>query len=79
LPVWSLEQAVAELRTNTGRRQVPTTSVALKGDRVLGSASLVVTDLDDWERLSAWLASVYVLPEWRRRGIGHRLATRAVE
>jgi predicted N-acetyltransferase YhbS len=79
LPGWSLDQAVAELRSHTGRRQIPTTLVAVAGDQVLGSASLVVADLDGWERLSPWLASVYVLPQWRGRGIGGRLVTRAVE
>ncbi len=79
LPDWSLEQALAELRSHTGRRQVPTTFLAVEGDRLLGSASLLVVDLDGWERLTPWLASVYVLPEWRGRGIGRRLVTRAVE
>jgi predicted N-acetyltransferase YhbS len=79
IPGWSLEEAHAELRTHTGRRQVPTTFVAVEGDRVLGSASLLVADLDGWERLTPWLASVYVLPERRGRGIGRRLVVRAVE
>jgi predicted N-acetyltransferase YhbS len=79
LPGWSLEQALAELRTHTGRRQIPTTLIAVEGDRVIGSASLLAADLDGWEQLTPWLASVYVLLERRGRGVGRRLVTRAVE
>jgi predicted N-acetyltransferase YhbS len=78
LPGWSPEQALAELRTHTGRRQIPTTFVAVGGDRLVGSASLLVADLDGWERLTPWLASLYVLPEWRGRGVGRLLVTRVV-
>jgi predicted N-acetyltransferase YhbS len=76
---WTHEQAEADLRGHTGGRQVPTTMVALARDRVIGSASLLVADLDGWEQLSPWVASVYVLPEWRGKGIGRQLVTRAVE
>jgi predicted N-acetyltransferase YhbS len=79
LPGWTREQALAELRSHTGRRQVPTTLVAVAGDRVVGSASLLVADLDGWEHLSPWVASVYVLPEYRGAGVGRRLVARAVE
>jgi predicted N-acetyltransferase YhbS len=79
LPGWSLAQALAELRTHMGRRQIPTTLVAIEGDRVIGSASLVVADLDGWEQLTPWLASLYVLPERRGRGVGRRLVARVVD
>ncbi len=78
LPDWSAEQALAELRTHTGRRQVPTTLVAVAGNELIGSASLLAADLDGWERLTPWLASVYVRPEWRGRGVGRRLVGRVV-
>lgn len=78
LPGWSLEQAEAELRTHNHRHCVPTTFVALEQGRPLGSASLIDSDLDGWEHLSPWVASVYVVPEWRGRGVGRRLVDRAV-
>jgi predicted N-acetyltransferase YhbS len=77
LPGWSLEQAEADLRAHTNRRCIPTTFVALEQDRPLGSASLLVSDLDGWEHLSPWVASVYVVPERRGRGVGRRLVDRA--
>lgn len=79
LPNWTLDQALAELRTHTGRRQLPTTLVALNDDGVIGSASLFAEDLDGWEHLSPWMGSVYVLPTYRGQGIGRRLVRCAAD
>jgi predicted N-acetyltransferase YhbS len=79
LPGWSLAQAEAELRSHAERRAVPTTLVALEDRQPVGCASLLVSDLDGWEHLSPWVASVYVVPEWRGRGVGRLLVARAVE
>lgn len=43
---------------------------------LVGTASLVDEDLDPRPWLSPWLASVYVLPEWRGRGIASMLVHR---
>ena len=79
LPGWSREQAEAELRSHVNRRAVPTTFVALDGGRPVGSASLLASDLDGWEHLAPWVASVYVIPDRRGQGLGRRLVARAVE
>src|SRR5262245_22816805 len=75
----TLELTAAELRTHTQRRSVPTTLVAIENDEVIGSTSLLVADLKGWEYLTPWVASVFVAPEWRNRGVGRSLITRAVE
>jgi predicted N-acetyltransferase YhbS len=76
---WAIEQVAAELRSHTGRCQVPTTVVAFEDGRPLGSASLVADDdLEGWEHLSPWLASVFVVPDRRGQGIGRRLVERVV-
>jgi len=47
--------------------------VAEKGDRVVGSL-LVTKEWSDWRNGSFWwIQSVYVRPEWRRRGVYTRL------
>jgi predicted N-acetyltransferase YhbS len=61
-----------------GKAQVPTTVVALSGDQLLGSASLIDHDMDSRMELSPWLASVYVDPPYRTRGIGSTLVRRIV-
>ncbi|MFC0267241.1 GNAT family N-acetyltransferase [Kushneria aurantia] len=52
---------------------LPLTRVAHSGERLLGMASLVAQDGDARPDLGPWLASVFVHPSYRRRGIAHRL------
>jgi hypothetical protein len=78
IPGWSLEETAAELASHTGDRALPTTIVALAGDEVVGSASLLREDMPGTEAWSPWLASVYVAPAWRDKGIGRLLVERAV-
>ena len=61
------------------RREIPTTFVAFYEDNPVGSCSLLQTDLKTRMDLSPWLAEMFVLPEYRRRGIGRALVKRAVE
>ncbi len=75
-PKKTLEDRVRRLRMHNGHNQIPTTVVALLDDRPAGSASLVEHDMDTHMELTPWLASVYVLPEHRRKGIGSLLVQR---
>jgi GNAT superfamily N-acetyltransferase len=55
-----------------------TTFIAIEDSRLLGTACLDIEDLPERPDLSPWLASVYVIPEARSRGLGSQLV-RAVE
>ncbi|MBB5208717.1 GNAT family N-acetyltransferase [Chiayiivirga flava] len=79
LPDWSQAQALAELRTHTGTRTIPTTLLALDGERWLGTVSLLENDHDRIRDYSPWLATLVVRDDMRGRGIGTALVRRCVE
>jgi len=73
VPGRTLAQREARLRAGFDPRRLPIVFVAVDGDgRALGTATLMNDDLDDDKR-NPWLASVYVAPEFRRRGIAAQL------
>jgi GNAT superfamily N-acetyltransferase len=67
------------LGTHANHPQIPTTFVAMAGETLLGSASLLARDMDTRLDLSPWLAAVYVAPEHRRQGIATALIVRVVD
>ena len=78
LPWWTHAAALEELRDHTQRRTIPTTLIAIEGDQLLGSASLVHEDLTEEDlpglaALTPWLASVFVVPDRRGQGMGSAL------
>ena len=56
-----------------GQEPVPTMLIAVEGEKLLGSSSLIVSDMDTHPELSPWLANVFVAPEHRGRGLGDKL------
>jgi GNAT superfamily N-acetyltransferase len=77
---WTFAVALGELEDHATRAAgLPTTLVALDGEELLGSVSLVLEDAPELsEHGSPWLASLYVKPEARGRGIGAQLVRAAV-
>ncbi|MDT8895224.1 GNAT family N-acetyltransferase [Halomonas sp. I1] len=78
-PGRDLAATIGHLRADCGSAGVPSVFAAMDGERPVGMASLVVDDMSDRRELTPWLASVYVLPEWRGRGIASRLVRRVEE
>lgn len=78
-PDKSIEQYIARLQSHLGRKQIPTTFVALSGGILMGSSSLVAYDMDIRMELSPWLASLYVSQIYRSRGVGSALVHRVIK
>jgi predicted N-acetyltransferase YhbS len=56
-----------------------TTFVAIAGGAPVGCISLDPNDLPGHESRGPWLASLYVVPAWRRHGLGRALIERVIE
>ncbi len=75
----SVERRIAEFMDEFGSDGIPRTFVAVSDDVALGSASLILHDMETRMDLSPWLASVFVAPEQRNKGIGSVLVKRVVK
>lgn len=69
----SVAARMAEIGAQTDPDRIPTTAVALDGDEPLGAASIVADDMAPHPELTPWLASVYVAPAARGRGVASAL------
>ena len=72
----TVEKRKARLQGWLNRDRIPLTVVALEGSELLGSASLVLHDMETRMELTPWLAGVFVGEQYRRRGIGAELVRR---
>jgi len=69
----SLERATALFSEGTKKGSVPLTLVALVSEKPAGMISLWQSDFDGRPDLSPWLASLFVHPSHRKKGIASRL------
>jgi GNAT superfamily N-acetyltransferase len=70
---------IAFLTAAAQSRTVPSVLVALADGQLLGSASLVASDLPLRPHLTPWLAQVFVEPGHRRHGVGAALVDAVLE
>ncbi len=69
----TLDIVQAEFSQHLNRDCIPLTILALEGDQPVGTASIFRHDMDTRMELTPWLAAVYVVPDFRGRGIGSEL------
>lgn len=80
MPDWTRGDAERELTGHATRRDIPTTLVLLGDDDALvGSVSVLDEDASEFRDLSPWLASLFVAPPARGRGLGAQLVHAAVD
>ncbi len=77
---WTLDVVRAELQEHAECKTLPTTLVLLENRRLLGSVSLIEEDAAEFTHIgSPWLASLYVKPSERGRGLGRKLVLALIE
>jgi N-acetylglutamate synthase-like GNAT family acetyltransferase len=62
-----------KLREHCQREQLPIAWVAHDGGQALGTIALRIHDLPDYLEFSPWLGGLFVLPQYRQRGVGAAL------
>jgi GNAT superfamily N-acetyltransferase len=77
--VQNYEDALSSYRERANTDSLPLAVVALHNGKVIGTASLKVHDLDIRPEITPWLGGVFVVPQWRGRGIATQLIVRAIE
>lgn len=74
----TLEDARRSFGDRAQTDALPLALVAFAGGSLVGTVSLVEHDLPTRPHLTPWLASLFVVPESRRRGVASLLIARAV-
>ena len=74
-PGQTLEQRIESMQAFLTESLVPSMFISLYEGQLAASAAIVACDMESRPEWSPWLASVYVKPEFRRRGLGSALVT----
>jgi GNAT superfamily N-acetyltransferase len=77
-PGETLEQRIIRMQPFLNGKLIPNTYVAFD-DVLYGSAAIVESDMDSRPDLSPWLASVFVIPDYRNQGIGSALVRHVMQ
>ena len=77
-PDKTLADRIERMKSHLLPEFIPTTFVATNHE-LLGSSAIIEHDMDTRKELTPWLAGVYVVPEFRRRGIGSALVLHIME
>ncbi|MGR8931111.1 MAG: GNAT family N-acetyltransferase [Gammaproteobacteria bacterium] len=68
-PGRTLKQRIEYMQSYLDKNLIPSTFV-IKHQTLMGSAAIVANDMETRPELTPWLASVFVAPQFRNRGVG---------
>lgn len=71
--------SIHELQQVCYRNQLPLCLVEMKNNEVLGTAALLIQDMETYPQHSPWLACVYVSELYRGQGIGKKIVLAATD
>ncbi len=66
------------IRERLNEDKIPCALVAVENNKIIGTGSIKIYDMETRKDLSPWLAGLYVIPEFRNKGVGSKLV-KAVE
>ena len=72
----SVEDQIEKISERLNINKFPLAFVALAGPLPVGTASLKIQEMTTHQHLHHWLGTVYVVPEYRGKGIGSALVER---
>ena len=73
-PEWTVQDAVAEFNTQLLFSELPATWLAFSDDVLIGSISALLEDSAELNDIAGpWLASFYIVPDYRGKGVGQLL------
>ncbi|UTD25862.1 GNAT family N-acetyltransferase [Bradyrhizobium sp. WD16] len=67
------DDVIERLKENMAGPGLPVALVAHDGPRFIGTASVIVSDLDERPHYTPWVAAVWIEPPLRSRGLGAAL------
>lgn len=77
-PGQSYEDRIKKMQAYLNDDFVPSTWFAEDKGTLLGSAAIIESDMETHPEFTPWMASVFVAPEHRRKGIGSELVKHVV-
>ncbi len=78
-PGRTLEARIEKMRDHFAGKDIPATYVAEIGGEIVGSASIIESDMPERAELTPWLASVFVAPEARKQNVGRTVVGKVMQ
>ena len=74
---WDRTNALRKFKSQRNDGTLPLSLVATQKEELVGMVSLIFDDLPGYGHLNPWLASLLIVPEQRKKGIGSHLVCEA--